>query len=377
MSLVDANGDLSSVIKAVLSDEMNNIDAAIAESPLLHSSMKCTLMETMVYLFDWFSSHPSLSKEAFSKSLHLWHTVLPEGNILPSNYQQAYRIIRPFLVPQVVFHVCVNDCILFREEYKDDMFCPKCKEPRFKRKDIPRRTFNYLPRGPRLIRSYGVQGIAEILQSHRGEKKGGVMHDIHDSPKWKNAYSEDGVFGSDPRGVSLSLCLDGLNPWNKNKATYSMWPIVLGQLNLPRNIRFRFENLLLVGIIPSQSKGKEPYHLDPFLEVLIDEIILLCSCQIYDAYQKALFNLKVELMLHVLDFQGMGKVFSLTGTGSYRACPWCMLKGQYCVHLRKVVYAGNRRFLPEDHPMRKENVNSPANQRSQEAGPLIVNCQLM
>ena len=64
------------------------------------------------------------------------------------------------------------------------------------------------------------------------------MKDIHDSPKWKEALSEMGTFQGDPRGVALSLCLDALNAGSKNKATYSMWPIVLGQLNLPRQIRY-------------------------------------------------------------------------------------------------------------------------------------------
>ena len=106
------------------------------------------------------------------------------------------------------------------------------------------------------------------------------MSDIHDSPTWKEAFSANGAFKGDPRGVGLSLCLDGLNPWSKNKANYSMWPIVLGQSNLPRKIRFNFANLILLGIIPSQVQGKEPKQLDPFLEVLLDKIFFLCNSKI-------------------------------------------------------------------------------------------------
>lgn len=63
------------------------------------------------------------------------------------------------------------------------------------------------------------------------------------------------------------------NARSKKKTNYSMWPIVLGQLNLPRNVRYHLANLVLVGIIPSQEQGAEPKNLDPYLEVLIDEII--------------------------------------------------------------------------------------------------------
>lgn len=336
---------------------------AVDNSPLLHSSLTCTLFETLVHLFDWFSSHPSISKEAFSKNLQIWHSILPEGNLLPTCYRDAYKIIKPYLDPEIIFHVCPNDCILFRGEYKQSVVCPKCNESRFKAGKIPRRTFHYLPLSPRLARSFGTKDISYLLQSHEGGKQtsstGGIMNDIHDSPRWKEAFSPNGTFEGDPRGTALSLCLDGLNPWSKNKTNYSMWPIVLGQLNLPRNVRYHLANLLLVGIIPSQVQGAEPKNLDPYLEVLIDEIIYLGGCKLYDAYRKAPFNVKVEILIYVLDYQGFGKVFSLTGTGSYRACAWCMFQGQYCKHLSKMVYAGNRRFLPIEHELRKDQHNFP------------------
>lgn len=88
-----------------------------------------------------------------------------------------------------------------------------------------------------------------------------------------------------------------------------MWPVVLGQLNLPRRIRNHFENLILVGIIPSQVQGAEPKHLDPYLEVLVDELIYLTGCKLYDAYQRAPFTLKVEVVIYILDYQGLESFF--------------------------------------------------------------------
>ena len=232
-----------------------------------------------------------------------------------------------------------------------------------RQKNIPRRTFHYLPLSPRVTRSYGTEGISYLLQSHGGEigepNNVGIMKDIHDSPKWKRSFSVGGIFNGDSRGVALSLCLDGLNPWSNNMCNYSMWPIVLGQLNLPRNIRYHFANLLLVGIIPSQTQRKEPKHLDPFLEVLVDETLSLSSCKIYDAYRKAPFQVKVDIMIYILHYQGLGKLFCLTGTGSYRGCGWCLQKVQYCKHLHKVVSPENRRFLPASHKLRKDDQNFP------------------
>ena len=103
----------------------------------------------------------------------MWHSILPEGNCLPTSYRSAYKIIKPYLVPEMVFHACVNDCVLFRGDYKENVTCPKCNEPRFKRNNIPRRTFHYLPLGARLARSFGAKDISYLLQSHGG---GGGNH---------------------------------------------------------------------------------------------------------------------------------------------------------------------------------------------------------
>lgn len=103
-----------------------------------------------------------------------------------------------------------------KENFKDSVTCPKCNESRFKGGNIPRRRFHYQPLGPRLVRHFGTSNISCILQSHAVERNtlenGGTMCDIKDSPVWKEAYSATGTFKGDPRGVGLSICLDGLNP---------------------------------------------------------------------------------------------------------------------------------------------------------------------
>lgn len=71
---------------------------AVANSPLLHSSLTCTLFETLVHLFDWFSSHPSISKEAFSKNLQIWHSILPEGNCSQHPIEMPTRLSNHILI---------------------------------------------------------------------------------------------------------------------------------------------------------------------------------------------------------------------------------------------------------------------------------------
>ena len=293
----------------------------------LYDGAHLTVLQATAKYFDWFSSHPGTSKEALSDVLHIQKDILPHGNLLPDNYESALSIIQPYLVKTVVFHVCKNECVIFRNEHADSILCPECGSPRYKRKAIPERRFIYMPLGPRLERMFGTSNLSQIVQAHSSRvKMPGVMYDIHDSPSWKALFSPEGIFKGDKRGVAFSLCTDGVNPFSVQRISYSMWPIMVTLLNLPRDIRNNFSNILLVGIIPPNGT-QEPKSLQPYLGVLVDELLLLSNAQMYDAYQKAPFSFKVNILTYVLDYPGIAKTFNLTGSGSYRACVWCDIKG--------------------------------------------------
>ena len=60
------------------------------------------------------------------------------------------------------------------------------------------------------------------------------MSDLHQSPAWISKYTENGPFKGD--SISLTLHTDGLGPYSKRSAMYSMWPISLTILNLPCHV---------------------------------------------------------------------------------------------------------------------------------------------
>lgn len=207
----------------------------------------------------------------------------------------------------------------------------KCTAPRYKHSNIPNKKFIYLPLGPRLSRIFKNKKTAKELQSHSGGLSIKTrMFDIHDAPVWAQAYSSDGVFKGDCRGISLGFCTDGVNPFNHSKVSYSMWPIMMTILNLPREKRNLFENILLLGIIPGNG-SKEPKQLHPYLDVVVDELLELSGTQQYDAYQGSVFTLRIEIMLHTLDYPGIGKVLKMSGSGAYKGCVWCEIKGNHVI----------------------------------------------
>lgn len=109
----------------------------------------------------------------------------------------------------------------------------------------PRKHFKYLPILPRIKRMYSAPAFAQLLQQHSVSNLEcpTVIHDIHQSPFWRKLYSSDGQFHGDLRAISFGLCTDGMNPFSKEKLSYSMWPITLTILNLPNHVRTKFASL--------------------------------------------------------------------------------------------------------------------------------------
>jgi len=65
--------------------------------------------------------------------------------------------------------------------------------------------------------------------------------------------------------------------------------------------------MLLVGIIPGNG-GREPKSVDPYLEIVVDELLTLSGSQFYDAFRNAPFTFKVQILNYVLDYPGLNSL---------------------------------------------------------------------
>ncbi|CAG2232640.1 unnamed protein product [Mytilus edulis] len=203
-------------------------------------------------------------------------------------------MVKHLLIPTTTYHCCVNDCQIFRLDHSDNIKCSVCDEDRYlTNSQNPRKTFTYMPLGPRLARWRLQMENLAILQM-----------DPYES--W---YEEGGVFENMEESLTVPLALftDGLNP---NKRT----------------------------------KTEEPKHLDPYLELIVDELLTLSECKLFNTYKGAPCNVKVAL-LHV------------SSQAALRGCPYCRETGEYCKNLHKVVHLSNRSFLPTNHHLRSDTTN--------------------
>lgn len=282
------------------------------DSSPLYESSELSVSQSLAILFNWFCSYPGISKEAFNRLLYLLNSfLLPVDNKLPNSYIKARTAIKEMLVPVQQYDCCINDCILYRKDAKDLTNCPVCNEHRYQTSSsIARKSFKYIPLAPRLKRMFGNKIISELLQLHHGQDVRTVVEDLHQCDTWKSRYDVSGIFHGDPRGISLSLCTDGTNPFCKEKVSYSMWPIMLTILNLPRHIRNLPGSILLAGIIPGKS---EPKNLDPYMELLVEEILLINNSLCFDGYKNEEFKMKIDVCMHILDYPGQNKLFHCGG----------------------------------------------------------------
>ena len=109
---------------------------------------------------------------------------------------------------------------------------------------------------------------------------------------------------------------------------------------------------LLLGIIPGNGR-KEAFHLDPYISLVVEELLVLSDCHVhYPSYMRAPVKVQPKLLQYVLDFPGISKLLKLHSTGAVKACPWCSITGKYSKSFRKTVYLDNRRYLESDNVLR-------------------------
>ena len=79
---------------------------------------------------------------------------LPEDNTCPSSLDEAKKVVCPLDLPHIKYHVCINDCIIYRNDHADKTKCPVCDADRYKlgMKKAPRKVVWYFPLRPRLQR---------------------------------------------------------------------------------------------------------------------------------------------------------------------------------------------------------------------------------
>ena len=108
-----------------------------------------------------------------------------------------------------------------------------------------------------------------LLQKRVVSDSDDELNDIYDGKIWKTFKGDDGqLFFTDPRNLGLMMNIDWFQPFSNSE--YSLGIIYMVILNLPREERFKYDNLIVCGIIPGP---KEPsLHVNTFLGPIVDDL---------------------------------------------------------------------------------------------------------
>ena len=225
--------------------------------------------------------------------------------------------------------ICKNDCIIYWGENEHQVICPTCDEPRWitqnvNGRNVPHKILRYFPIKPRLQRLFLNKDVAEGMRWHKEKRveEDNILRHPADGLAWKEFDKLHSSFQSDPRSVRLALSSDGFTPYSNLSSTYSMWPVLLVNYNLPPWRSMKQPFIILSLLIPGpKSPGNE---IDVFLQPLITDLRELWQdgVETFDASTGSMFQLHAALLWTISDFPAYANLSGWSTKGKL-ACPVC------------------------------------------------------
>ena len=163
---------------------------------------------------------------------------------------QSDKILCALKMPYEKIDACEKGCVVFRLEYADLNYCPKCNSSKYvvvdngmgekRQTKIPVNVLRYMPIIPRLQRIFMVEETARQMTWDKTGKRtqldaDGKLMMVHtsDGEAWKRFDALHDDKAVDPRHRRVGISTDGLSVFGLTAAQYSCWPVFVFPLNLP------------------------------------------------------------------------------------------------------------------------------------------------
>ena len=157
---------------------------------------------------------------------------------------------------------------------------------------------------------------------------------------WDDFKTVDGKdFLNCPRNYGLMLIFDFFQPI-KHRKDYSVGVLYLVLLNLPRPKHFKWENVIVIGVIPNLEK--EPKSLNEFLKPAVSELQALWKgLYLKNSLCSIPLKFRSALLCTSSDIPASRKLCGMKGHSGLIGCSKCLKKSQ--VNLEKRDYSGFNR----------------------------------
>jgi hypothetical protein len=129
-----------------------------------------------------------------------------------------------------------------------------------------------------------------------------------------------GQFGANRSNVVLSINIDGVQPFDRGGV--SILPFVCMILNLPENLRHRWQHLMLTAIVPGP---KAPKDLNTYLHVLVTELNQLWrhGFTFKHPHDQTMQTARVKLLFTCMDYPAHADVNCQQKQGAAYGCHKC------------------------------------------------------
>jgi len=189
----------------------------------------------------------------------------------------------------------------------------------------PNRVYCYMPLINYLKVFLNRPGFDSLCNEWKNNiNRDGAYEDVFDGQIWKDFQVYDGVpFLSEPYTYGLMLNVDWFKPCKHTE--YSLGAIYLTFMNLPRTLRFRQENVMLIGLIPGPNEPKR--DINPFLVPLVKELqALFHGIEIFISSLSKSVLVRCALLCIACDIPASRKVCGFLGHSATVGCSKCMKK---------------------------------------------------
>ena len=155
--------------------------------------------------------------------------------------------------------------------------------------------------------------------------KEGVLADVYDSNLWKEFQTVNGTpFLAKARNYAFMLNF-GFFQLMKHSKDNSVGVFYLALLNLPRAERFKWENIIVIGIVPSLDK--EPKDLNQFLEPAVDELKALSKgIRLKSCVSRFALTFREAVIIISSHIPATRKICRFKGHSAIRGCSHCLIE---------------------------------------------------
>ena len=164
----------------------------------------------------------------------------------------------------------------------------------------------------------------------------GYYRDIYDGRIWRDFQSVDDIpFLSGPCNIGLMLNIDWFQPYSH--CQYSVGAVYLSLMNLPRHLRFKTENIILVAVLPGPNEP-DAEGLCHLMRPIVDELLKLWTDGVEVTVGKQLLTVKAALLCVAADLPAARKLCGFLGHGAKLGCSKCTKEfktRKYCYLLKQ------------------------------------------